>query len=94
MLTLYSASSSFAPFIQHIGPTKRCILTTLRSFVSVPIVMNAANDTFIFLAISYKIISYGVIGESFRARAGSFFRADGLPTLSKNLLQSGQTYYL
>ena len=93
MLTFYSASSSLAPFIQHIGPTKRCILTNVRSFVSVPVVMNAANDTCVFLAISYKIISYTISGNSFRARATSFIRADGLPAFSKRVLQSGQIYY-
>jgi len=59
----------------------------------VPVFLNAINDTLIFLAISYNIISYTIIGDSWRARAKSFFRADGLPRLSKSLLQSGQLYY-
>ena len=81
-------------FIQHIGPTNRCILTAARSYVSVPIVVNAINDTLIFLAISYHIISYTLVGDTWSARAKSFFSADGLPKLSKGFLQSGQLYYL
>ena len=81
-------------FIQHIGPTNRCILTATRSYVSLPFVVNAINDTLIFLAISYHIISYTIVGDTWRARAKSFFSADGLPKLSKSLLQSGQLYYL
>ena len=81
-------------FIQHIGPTNRCILTAARSYNSVPVVVNAINDTLIFLAISYHIISYTIVGDTWSARAKSFFSADGLPKLSKSLLQSGQLYYL
>ena len=87
-------SSSLIAFIQHIGPTKRCILTAVRSYVFVPVVLNAINDTLIFLAISYYIGSYTIVGASWGARAKSFFRADGLPRLSKALLQGGQLYYL
>jgi len=83
----------FALFGEHIGPTNRCILTSVRSYVSVPVFLNAINDTLIFLAISYHIISYTIIGDSWSARAKSFFRADGLPKLSKGLLQGGQLYY-
>jgi hypothetical protein len=57
-------------------------------------VLNAINDTLVFLAISYHIISYTTIGDSWSARAKSFFTADGLPRLSKALLQGGQLYYL
>jgi len=76
------------------GPTRRCILTTVRSYVSVSVIINTVNDTLIFLAISYSIISYTVIGDTWGARAKSFFRADGLPRLSKALLRGGQLYYL
>jgi hypothetical protein len=79
---------------QHMGPTRRCIVTKTRSYTSVPIVLNAVNDTLVFLAISFRIVSYTIVGESWGARARSFWSADGLPKLSRGLLQSGQLYYL
>jgi hypothetical protein len=68
--------------------------TATRPFSSVAIVLNAINDTLIFVAITYGIHSYVVIGDSWSARARSYFVNDGLPRLSKALLQSGQLYYL
>ena len=56
--------------------------------------LNAVNDTLIFIAITYRILSCSVVGDSRSARARSFFEADGLPRLSKALLQGGQLYYL
>jgi len=76
--------------IQHIGPTNRCINTAVRSFGFAPIVLNAVNDTLVFVAISYKIVSNTAVGNGWRACVSSFFRADGLPILSKALLQGGQ----
>ncbi|KIM78349.1 hypothetical protein PILCRDRAFT_75720, partial [Piloderma croceum F 1598] len=78
---------------EHIGLTNQCIKTDVRSFSSVPIIFNAVYDTLIFLAITFRIISYAIIKDSQSARARSFFRGDGLPRMSKALLQSGQIYY-
>ena len=66
----------------------------MHTFGFAPIVINAVNDTLIFVAISYKILTYTTLGDTWRARARSFYAADGLPKLSKALLQSGQLYYL
>jgi hypothetical protein len=66
----------------------------VRSFGFAPIVINAVNDTLVFVAISYKIVSNTAVGNGWRACVSSFFRADGLPILSKALLQGGQLYYL
>ena len=76
------------------GPTNRCINTAVKSFGFAPIVLNAVNDTLVFVAISLRIVSYTTIGDSWKVRVRSFFVADGLPRLSKALLQSGQLYYL
>ena len=84
----------FIPFNQHIGPTKRCIVTSERSYTFLPVIANAIYDTLVFIAISYRIVSYMGIGDGWRARTKSFFTAEGLPRLSKALLQSGQQYYL
>jgi hypothetical protein len=66
----------------------------VRPFGIVPIMLNAVNDTLIFAAITYRILSYSVVGDSWSARTRSFFEADRLPRLLKVLLQGGQLYYL
>jgi len=64
------------------------------SYGSAPIILNAVNDTLIFIAISYRILMHTAYpGDSWWARAKLFFTADGLPRLSKALLQGGQLYY-
>lgn len=65
----------------------------MRSFASVPVVVNAVNDTLIFLAISYNIISHPIVGNTWHARAKSFFVAGRLPRMSRGLLQGGQLFY-
>jgi len=56
--------------------------------------MHAIYDTLVFLAISFRILSYTVVGDTFEARVKSFFRGTGLPSLSRSILQGGQLYYL
>lgn len=80
--------------IAHIGPTRRCINTAVRQYGSTPIILNAINDTLIFLAISFRIVANTFLGETWGARARSFVKGDGLPRVSKGLLQGGQLYYL
>ncbi|KAF7970722.1 hypothetical protein HWV62_23214 [Athelia sp. TMB] len=77
----------------HIGPTKRCVGTSVSSELAISIITNAVNNTFLFFAMSYRIISYSIRGDSWNSRAHSFFRGDGLPTVAKDLLQSGQFCY-
>jgi hypothetical protein len=52
------------------------------------------NDTFVFLAISYRMVSSAMVKSTWKARTKSFFTGEGLLYLSKALLQSGQVYYL
>ena len=78
----------------HIGPTKRCISTRVPNFTSAPIVVNTVFDTLVFLAISIRIASRFVVGDTFGARLKSFFIGNGLPNLSRSILQGGQLYYL
>jgi len=77
----------------HIGTTQRCINTAVRSYASTPIVLNAINDTLIFLAISCRIVAFTVVGETRSAQIKSFVSGNGLPRISKGLLQGGQLYY-
>ena len=62
--------------------------------MAIPILLTAVNDTFVFLAISYRMVSIAIVKRTWRARTKSFFTGDGLLYLSKILLQSGQVYYL
>jgi len=78
---------------EHIGPTKRCIDTGLHPLASVPISLDTAYIILIFLAISYRLVSYTIDGDTWKARMKCFVSGDGLPRLSKGLLQSGQLYF-
>jgi hypothetical protein len=77
----------------HIGPTKRCVSTRVPSYTSAPIVVNTVFDTLVFFAISIRIASRFVVGNTFVARLKSFFVGNGFPNLSKSILQGGQLYY-
>jgi hypothetical protein len=79
---------------KHIGTTQRCINTKAEPFGSVPILLNSIMDTLIFIVISFRIVSYSLVGDTFSARMRSFLRGDGLPNLSRSILQGGQLYYL
>ncbi|KIM77145.1 hypothetical protein PILCRDRAFT_825699 [Piloderma croceum F 1598] len=78
----------------HIPHTKRCTEgLALPEYTTVPIIVTAVNDTLVFFAISYRMLSSVMIHSTWRARAKSFFTGDGLMHVSRALLQSGQVYY-
>jgi hypothetical protein len=79
---------------EHIGTTQRCLPTKIEHFGALPVFLNSLMDTLIFIAISFHIVSYSLVGATFNARMRSFFRGAGLPSLSKSILQGGQLYYL
>lgn len=60
----------------------------------VPILVVSISDTLVFLAISYRLMSNAILGDTWRERSRTFLRAEGLSGVSKRLLQSGQFYYL
>ena len=64
------------------------------TYATVPIILTVVNDTLVFLAISYRMVSSAMVSCTWSARARSFFTGEGLHQLSKALLQSGQVYYL
>jgi hypothetical protein len=71
-----------------------CIITRIAPYVSIPILVHAAFDTLVFLAISFRIMSFSIVGDTFSARMVSFFRGDGLSSLPRSLLFGGQAYYV
>jgi hypothetical protein len=79
---------------EELGTTKRCFPTEIKSFGSTPGILDATFDTLVFIAISYRIVSLSMVGDTFGARLRSFFRGDGLSSFLKSVLQGGQLYYL
>jgi hypothetical protein len=79
---------------EHIGTTDYCIQSSVAPGASAVLIVNACSDTLVFLAISWRIAQNNSAGETFGGLLRSFFKGNGLPRLSKMLLQSGQAYYL
>ncbi|KAF4578364.1 hypothetical protein EYR36_000171 [Pleurotus pulmonarius] len=78
----------------HIGPTLQCINTKVPDYTEATAIMALIYDSAVFTAISYRVITYSVIEESFSARVKTFFGKGKVSRLSNALLQSGQHYYL
>ncbi|KZP17633.1 hypothetical protein FIBSPDRAFT_1046656 [Athelia psychrophila] len=71
-----------------------CILTS-RSSAAIAAIVPAVFDTFVFLAISWRIVfRAAAIGTTLRARLQGFFSGRGLKVLQKAILHGGQAYYL
>jgi hypothetical protein len=80
---------------RHIGPTKFCIQLDVQAYgPAVATITSSVFDTIVFVSISYRIITGYNYGCGVRALARAFSRGEGLPTIAKALLQSGQQYYL
>ncbi|KZP16264.1 hypothetical protein FIBSPDRAFT_794691 [Athelia psychrophila] len=77
----------------HIPHTLRCKEAFVREFGSVPTIITAVYDTLVFTAISARVVSHTLNGDTWAARARSFVHGDGLYSLSKALLRGGQLYY-
>jgi hypothetical protein len=84
----------FAGKAEHIGPTRFCMITQVNHYPSFPLIAHFSFDTLVFLAISLRIASFSIVGDTFGSWMRSFFRGDGLPNLSRSLLYGGQLYYL
>jgi hypothetical protein len=77
----------------HVGTTQRCITTEVKKYGFAPAILGFVLDALVFISISLRIVSYSIEGDTFRALMISFFRGDGLPRLSRSILQGGQLYY-
>lgn len=74
----------------NIANTNRCQPTAVKPFSSASIIASTCNDTLVFIAISWRIISRTTVN----GRVQSFFGGGSLPNLSRELLRGGQQYYL
>jgi hypothetical protein len=85
------------PFVvkaTHIPTTQICIVSRFAYFGTIPNIAHVIYDTFVFVSISLRIISFSIVGDTFTARTRSFFRGDGVPSFSKSVLYGGQLYYM
>jgi hypothetical protein len=78
----------------HIGPTQACINTQVADYGIAAGIVWMINDSAVFVAITYRILLNSLLEEKLSTHVKAFFGKRFLPILSKNLLQSGQHYYL
>ncbi|KAJ7595240.1 hypothetical protein C8J56DRAFT_1114968 [Mycena floridula] len=79
----------------HLGTTQQCIYTVVPSaYLEASPIMIFINDTMIFLAISYRIISHMMAEETMTAWINAFFKGKHISHFGRLLLQGGQHYYL
>ncbi|KAF9262398.1 hypothetical protein L218DRAFT_960213 [Marasmius fiardii PR-910] len=80
----------------HIGPTKACINTRVEGYAEATAIASMINDSAVFFAITYRILMNSLMEERPSVRLQTFIGKGSsfLPTLSRNLLRSGQHYYL
>jgi hypothetical protein len=77
-----------------IGPTNYCLNVSLQPYVGAAGIIPAANDTLIFLAISWRMISNAHIDYTLKNGLRALIFGDFMPKFSRALLQDGQIYYL
>jgi hypothetical protein len=75
----------------NIGATNRCINAKVQPYSSSGIVINTCYDALIFGAISWRLVLSNSNGDS---RMKAFTRGSGLPWFTRNVMQSGQLYFL
>ncbi|KAG6872491.1 hypothetical protein C0995_009353 [Termitomyces sp. Mi166 len=78
----------------HLGPTRYCINTKLKAYASAAPITFAINDTFVFLAISWRLLSNGNLGRGHESSIKSIMLGEYLPAFSRAVFQDGQVYYL
>ena len=105
-LWLAVLGGSLAYFVNILGPTPvdpttntpTCLKPGMKPFVGATTIICMINDTFVFLAISWRLsrISYNrhVSTHVFNSGIRFLIFGDYLPVFSKVLLKDGQAYYL
>jgi hypothetical protein len=95
-LCVIASTITFFPGLRvtHLGPTMKCITTWVAQYTEAVAIVGFINDSAVFFAITYRILSYTLVEEDLKSRANAFFSGSGLSRLSHALLQGGQHYYL
>ncbi|KAF9256701.1 hypothetical protein L218DRAFT_936434 [Marasmius fiardii PR-910] len=80
----------------HIGPTQACINTRVDDYTVSAAISSMIYDSAVFFAITYRILMNSMSEEKSCVQLQTFFGKHRyfLPVLSRNLLRSGQHYYL
>jgi hypothetical protein len=89
----FNCLAPFATKAARIPSVRRCYVAKIEPYGLIPILAHISFDSPVF-AISLRILSFSVVGDTLGDRARSFFRGEGLPNLSKSVLHGGQLYYL
>ncbi|KAJ7661575.1 hypothetical protein DFH06DRAFT_1043523 [Mycena polygramma] len=77
-----------------IGPTKYCLNVSAHPYAGAVGVAPLVHDTFISLAISWRLFQNSYVDRGFKGNARAFLTGESLPGFSKAILQDGQLYYL
>lgn len=78
-----------------IGVTRYCLAAGLASYTSSAVIIPVVNDTFVFLAISWKLMRNAYVDEcSIKGKVRTIVLGDYMPAFSKGMLKDGQSYYL
>ncbi|KAF9568706.1 hypothetical protein CPC08DRAFT_352419 [Agrocybe pediades] len=78
----------------RIGPTDYCVNLGLAPYVSTACIVPFVNDTFTFLATSWKLWQNAHVPQSIHNNVKVMVFGHHLPAFSKALLKDGQAYYL
>ncbi|PPQ70819.1 hypothetical protein CVT24_001036 [Panaeolus cyanescens] len=78
----------------NIGPTKYCLNFDLKDYVSAAAIIPLVNDTLVFLAISWRLMTNTHVDYDIRSGVKTLMFGEYLPAFSKTLFQDGQAYYL
>jgi len=78
----------------NIGSTRYCIDGEVKSYVTTATIIPLINDTFVFLAISWRLFSNSYARPTFKDGLRVLIFGDYLPMFSKAMLHDGQAYYL
>ncbi|EPQ53552.1 hypothetical protein GLOTRDRAFT_24191, partial [Gloeophyllum trabeum ATCC 11539] len=84
----------FSVTVAQIGETRRCVDVDVASYSSSTVIINWINDTLIFSAITWKLLSSSMVEQTWKGRMRSFVSGAGFSELTRAVLQGGQMYYL
>lgn len=90
------AAAFVQPFCVHFAPvglSAGCMATAVEPYCSSGLVVAMIHDTLVLFAISTRLIMNS-LADSLTGRLKAFLSGEGMPSISRLLLQTGQLYYL
>lgn len=78
----------------HLGPTRYCRAINVKAYAIAAPITFAVNDTFVFLAISWRLMTNSMPDHKDKISFKSVILGEYLPAFSRALLNDGQIYYL